>query len=68
MALSDKPFATWFKLFGIAFDIVIFTFLGYYVGRNFGHEVLGALLGALFGTAVTWYYIFRVAKKLEFEK
>mgnify|MGYP000344840043 CR=1 FL=1 len=68
MRSGSKPFATGFKFLGIALDIVIFTFLGYFIGKNFGHEVLGALLGALFGTALTWYYLFKAAGRIEFKK
>ncbi len=58
------PYAVGFKFLGIALDILIFAFIGYFIGKNFNQEVLGALIGALFGTALTWYYLLRLARKV----
>lgn len=46
------------KYTGLGFSIIAFAIVGYYVGRTFDQEILGLLLGVLFGTAYVYAYAF----------
>jgi len=43
-----------FWYLGITITIPIMAFAGYIVGRHYGQEILGALVGTLLGTFLVW--------------
>lgn len=60
--MSKKPvdWKTAFKYSAIVSDVIIFAFIGYMVGKYYGEkgEVLGIMIGALFGTFFMWFHLF----------
>jgi O-antigen/teichoic acid export membrane protein len=54
-----------FKALLIGLDVVAFAILGYIVGRFYGMEVYGTLIGALIGTAIMYVHYIWFMKKIE---
>lgn len=53
----------------IGLDIVIFAIIGYILGQYFNKELIGLMIGTIFGTIIMWIHLFyiihRISKKLK---
>jgi len=52
-----------FEYFGLSFTILVFAIAGYLIGRELGQTVLVTLLATIFGTLITFYEAWRLAKR-----
>jgi positive regulator of sigma E activity len=68
---EDRKEALWGQLFkglGIGLEVLIFAFVGYFVAQWLGYnEIWGMFAGALFGTFLMWFQLFRFVKKISKE-
>ena len=54
---SEMARACWYL--AITTTIPIMAFLGYVVGKEWGKEIIGALLGTLAGISLVWFDVLR---------
>lgn len=45
-------------------NLLIFIFLGYFLGKKFNQQELGIIIGAIISFLVIGYYVFKIIKNM----
>jgi F0F1-type ATP synthase assembly protein I len=67
MSKEEKADAGWraFKYTTYGMEPLVFAIIGYFVGKEFGNEGLGAFLGLLVGIVLLHLEIIRLFRRIE---